>query len=63
MISLSRFLFFRKSPEEILENHVVDLKQQLSQRDEFIDKLQGDVRRLTSEHLASLDQVLFTFNA
>ena len=42
-------IFYRKSTEEILENHVRDLKLQLSKREEIIDKLRDDMKKLERE--------------
>ena len=39
-------LFHSKSSEEILEGHVRELKGQLRTRDELIDRLRDDIRRL-----------------
>ena len=52
------FLFYyRRSSEEILEEHIKDLKQQLSQRDDIIDQLREDIHRLKLDTQASFDKV------
>ena len=49
--------FPRRSSEEILEDHIRDLKQQVSQRDSLVDRLRADILRLKEDHKNSLDEV------
>ena len=48
---------FRKSTEEVLENHIRDLKSQLKQRDDLIDRLRENVSRL-EEDKTSLEEMV-----
>ncbi len=50
----------RRSSEEILQTHIKDLKQQLSQRDDMIDRLREDIHNLKLESQATLDKVCST---
>lgn len=53
------FVFFdnRKSSEEILEQHAKQLKAQLQERDQMIDKLRDTITTLESEKEAALHRV------
>ena len=48
----------RKSSEEILEGHIHDLRKQITQRDDMIDKLRSDIYQLKEEHKSSVEQVM-----
>lgn len=50
-------LVFRRTPEQLMESHVRDLQQQISKRDETIDRLRAEIDKIHREQLTSQEVV------
>ena len=60
LLTITLCIQYRKSAEQILQEHVTDLKGQLKQRDEMIDRLRAELQALSQDQRATKEIVKFT---
>ena len=52
-----KYVVVRRSSEEILEEHIKEMRQQMLERDDLINRLHEEMRDLKDDHKSSVHRV------